>query len=229
MKDAGELSRNPLKESFATRGNVKLVLVALFGIAAGLTVIWYTAQFQAMYFLQNALRIEDTAARSMIGAAAFVSMFWFILWGWLSDRVGRKKPIVIGYALTILLMFPLFHWMASAANPELSAAMATNPIVVRGSDCRYDPFAKVQATACGKALDTLSKKGVAYTTIAAPEGAAMAAPVVTSGSRQVDAADPAALDAALASAGYKLERRLPHSGRRCRSCLPSSSSAFFRV
>jgi nitrate/nitrite transporter NarK len=209
MKDAGELSRNPLKESFATRGNVKLVLVALFGIAAGLTVIWYTAQFQAMYFLQNALRIEDTAARSMIGAAAFVSMFWFILWGWLSDRVGRKKPIIIGYALTILLMFPLFHWMASAANPELSAAMATNPIVVRGSDCRYDPFAKVQATACGKALDTLSKKGVAYTTIAAPGGAAMAAPVVTIGSRQVDAADPAALDAALASAGYKLEKTTP--------------------
>jgi MFS family permease len=106
-------------------------------------------------------------------------------------------------------MFPLFHWMASAANPELSAAMATNPIVVRGSDCRYDPFAKVQATACGKALDTLSKKGVAYATIAAPGGAAMAAPVVTIGSRQVDAADPAALDAALASAGYKLEKTTP--------------------
>ena len=73
MKEAGETSRNPLKETFAIRSNVKLVLVALFGIAAGLTVIWYTAQFQAMYFLQNSLRIEDTAARPMIGAAALFS------------------------------------------------------------------------------------------------------------------------------------------------------------
>ncbi|HEX8448905.1 MAG TPA: MFS transporter, partial [Allosphingosinicella sp.] len=114
MKEAGEVARNPLKETFASRSNVKLVLVALFGIAAGLTVIWYTAQFQAMYFLQNSLRIEDTAARAMIGAAAAFSMLWFILFGWLSDRVGRKGPIVVGYALTIVLMFPLFHWMASA-------------------------------------------------------------------------------------------------------------------
>src|SRR3954447_17964443 len=162
MKEAGETARNPLKETFATRRNVRLVLVALFGIAAGLTVIWYTAQFQAMYFLQNALRIEDTAARAMIGAAAAFSMIWFVLFGWLSDRVGRKKPIVIGYVLTIALMFPLFHWMAAAANPELSAAMQRSPLVVTGSDCRYDPFAKVQPTACGKVLDALSKKGVGY-------------------------------------------------------------------
>ena len=105
-------------------------------------MIWYTAQFQALYFLQNALRIDDTAARLMIGIAALFSMFWFVLFGWLSDKIGRKTPIVIGYALTIILMFPLFHWMASAANPELAAAMERNPVTVQGSNCDYDPFAQ---------------------------------------------------------------------------------------
>ena len=72
MKEAGETARNPLRESFRGRQRIKMILVALFGIAAGLTVIWYTAQFQALYFLQNSLRIDDTAARAMIGVAAFV-------------------------------------------------------------------------------------------------------------------------------------------------------------
>jgi MFS family permease len=186
---------------------MKLVLVALFGIAAGLTVIWYTAQFQALYFLQNALRIDDNAARLMIGIGAIFSLFWFILFGWLSDKVGRKKPIVIGYALTILLMFPLFHWMAAAANPELSEAMERNPVVVTGSDCSYDPFAtKGQATPCGRVLDTLSKKGIAYSTAPGAQGAA---PSVTIGPVPVNVADPPALDAALETAGYKTAKTVP--------------------
>ena len=211
MKEAGELARNPLKESFATRANVKLILVALFGIAAGLTVIWYTAQFQAMYFLQNALRIEDTAARTMIGAAALISMFWFILFGWLSDKVGRKKPIVIGYALTILLMFPLFHWIASAANPSLATAMERNPVVVSGSDCSFELFAtKGQTTPCGQVLDALSKRGVAYTKV---EGAPGAPPSATVGQVPVDATDAKALDAALKGAGYPVEKTVPPLSR----------------
>ncbi|MDB5693751.1 MAG: transporter, partial [Alphaproteobacteria bacterium] len=182
----------------------------LFGIAAGLTVIWYTAQFQGLYFLQNALRIDDTAARLMIGIAAVFSMFWFILFGWLSDRIGRKKPIVAGYALTLILMFPLFHWMAAAANPELSAAMQRSPVVVTGSDCRYDPFAKVQPTACGKVLDSLSKKGVAYHKV---QSAIATAPLVTIGTAKVDTADPKALDAALKTAGYPLQKIVPPLSR----------------
>ena len=89
MKLAGKTSRNPLRDSFRGGRQVKLIFVALFGIAAGLTVIWYTAQFQALYFLQNALRIDDTAARSMVGIAAGFSMFWFVLFGWLSDKIGQ--------------------------------------------------------------------------------------------------------------------------------------------
>jgi MFS family permease len=210
MKDSGETARNPLKESFDSWPKVKLVLVALFGIAAGLTVIWYTAQFQGLYFLQNALRIEDNAARLMIGIAALFSLFWFILFGWLSDKVGRKKPIVIGYALTVVLMFPLFHWMASAANPDMLAAMARSPVVVTGSDCEYHPFAKVQPTACGKVLDALSRKGIAYRKAEGPAGTA---PVVTIGAARVDAVDPKALDAGLAAAGYPMQKIVPPLSR----------------
>ncbi|MDT9599836.1 MFS transporter [Sphingosinicella rhizophila] len=206
MKQAGNTSRNPVKESFDSWHKVKLILVGLFGIAAGLTVIWYTAQFQGLYFLQNTLRIEDTAARMMVGAAAVFSIGWFILFGWLSDKVGRKKPIVLGYVLTIALMFPLFHWMSAAANPDLARSMARNPVVVTGSDCSYDPFAsKGQETACGRLLDTLTRKGVAYATA---EGAPGAAPVITIGGAPVDAA-PEMLDPALEAAGYKLAKSVP--------------------
>lgn len=207
MKAAGNTASNPIRESFDSWAKTKRILVVLFGIAAGLTVIWYTAQFQALYFLQNALRIEDNYARVIVGIAATFSLFWFVLFGWLSDKIGRKKPIIVGYALTIVLLFPLFHWMAAAANPELASAMQRNPVVVTGSDCRYDPFAtKMQETACGQALDILSKKGIAYTTVAAPDGAA---PVVRIGTDIVDMSDADVLDATLQAAGYKTAKTVP--------------------
>lgn len=209
MKDAGKTARNPLRESFRGGRQVKLILVALFGIAAGLTVIWYTAQFQGLYFLQNALRIDDTAARTMVGIAAALSVFWFILFGWLSDRVGRKKPILIGYVLTILLVFPLFHWMASAANPELAQAMDRNPVIVQGAGCDYNPFAQgQQATPCGRALDALTRRGVAYH-LEPTAGWRGDAYQVRIGAHVVDAEDPAALEPALAAAGYRLEKTVP--------------------
>ncbi len=206
MKASGEIARNPLRESFNSWPKLKMFLVALFGIAAGLTVIWYTGQFQALYFLQNSLRLEDNAARLLVGIAAFFSLFWFILFGWLSDLIGRRKPILIGYALTMLLLFPLFHWIAGAANPGLAAAMEKAPVVVTGSDCSYDPFATVQATPCGKILDTLSKKGVAYSKLTGVPGAA---PAVTIGGNPVDVSDADSLEAGLTAAGYKLDKITP--------------------
>jgi len=207
LKEGGQVSRNPIGETFSTRGNVKLVLVALFGIAAGLTVIWYTAQFQAMYFLQNSLRLSDVSARLIIGAGAFFSLFWFILFGWLSDRIGRKPPIIVGYVLTMLLIFPLFHGMASLGNPTLKTAERNAPVVVSGSDCTYNPFAKSQATACGRLLDSLSRQGVAYTK--EPAATPGAAPSVTIGGLPVDANDAAVLTEALKDAGYPLDKIAP--------------------
>jgi MFS family permease len=207
MKAAGTTAKNPLHEAFDSGAKVRRVFAVMIGVAAGLTVVWYTAQFQALYFLQNALRMDDTAARIVIGIAACFSLVWFVLFGWLSDKIGRKKIILTGYALTVVLMFPLFHWMANLANPGLSTAMERSPVVVTGSDCRYDPFAtKGQATACGKLLDALSKKGVAYTKI---EGARGAAPDVTIGGTRVDVSDPVLLDGALKAKGYPLEKTVP--------------------
>jgi len=207
MKDAGATARNPLRESFDSWPKVKLILVAMVGGAAGMTVIWYTAQFQSLYFLQNSLRIDDNPARLIAGASALCSVFFFVLFGWVSDKIGRKKPILIGYALAVFLLFPLFHTLAQAGNPGLAAAMARAPVVVTGSDCSFDPFAtKGQATPCGDVLEALSKKGVAYDKI---DGAPGAAPIVTIGGGTVDSSDPAALDAGLAAAGYNLEKITP--------------------
>ena len=184
-----------------------MLLVAMFGGAAGMTVIWYTAQFQSLYFTQNSLRIDETPARLIAGGSAMCSIVFFVFFGWLSDKVGRKRLMLTGYALTILLIFPLFHFMAQVGNPALSAAMARAPVVVTGSDCSFDPFAtKGQATACGHVLDALSKKGVAYTKL---DGAPGAPPSVTIGGTTIDSSDPAVLDAALADAGYRLEKITP--------------------
>jgi MFS family permease len=207
MQEEGAIAKNPLRESYDSWAKVRLSLVVLFGIAAGLTVIWYTAQFQALYFLQNALRIEDTAARLIVGGAAIVSLAWFLLFGWISDKIGRKPPIVIGYALSLVLLFPLFHMMAAAGNPGLAQAMERAPVVVRGGDCAYDPFAtKGQSTPCGQLLDALSKRGIAYTKLDAPKDQP---PAITIGGKPVASADPATLDAALAEAGYRLQKIRP--------------------
>ena len=204
MKAKGQLSSNPLAESFATGKNIRLIVVAMLGVAAGLTVVWYTAQFGALYFLQNAQRLDDLSARLILGAGAIVSLGWFILFGKLSDRVGRKAPIVVGYAATLLLMFPIFHIMAGAANPRLAETARRAPVLVSGPDCSYNPFAMgPQKTACGRVLDQLSKKGVAYRKARTPGLA------VTIGDVPVQAMDEAGLDAALAKAGYDTGKIVP--------------------
>lgn len=203
MKAAGELAHNPLKETFTYPGNKKRLFVTLFGIAAGLTVIWYTAMFQVLYFLENALKVEPAMAQSLVGVGAASGLVWFVLFGWLSDKVGRKKPIVIGYILTLALLFPLFHMIGTAANPGLAETAARAPVVVSGPDCGYDPFAKKQKSECGQLLDYFSKKGVAYT-----KTDAAAAGVTIAGAPVADTS-PEGLDAALAGAGYDLGKVQP--------------------
>ena len=121
LKESGGCARNPFKESFTYPGNLKRLFVALFGIAAGLTVIWYTAMFSVLAFLQNPLRVDQTVAQLIAAAGALLGLVFYVATGALSDRIGRKKPIVIGYALTLLLLFPLFWAIGAAAGDGAGA------------------------------------------------------------------------------------------------------------
>jgi MFS family permease len=206
MKEAGETAANPFIESFTYPGNGKRLFVALFGIAAGLTVIWYTSMFSVLSFLSGPMRLDPTAAQLITGGSALIGMGFFLFFGHLSDRIGRKIPIVTGYALTLVLLFPLFWVIGSAANPELANAARRAPVVVSGPHCGYDPFAAKQADECGKLLDHFSKKGVAYTTNRAP------AVTVSVGGIPVTDTSPAGLNAALAAAGYDLRPAVPPAG-----------------
>ena len=206
MQAEGTIARNPLRESFNSWAKVRVVLVALFGIAAAFTTIFYTALFQVLYFVQNALRIDDTSARLIVGAGALASIGSFVAAGWLSDRFGRKRVILGGYVAALLLLFPLFHGMMAAGNPGLAHAMKRAPVLVIGNDCRFDPFATHgQANTCGKLLDALSRRGVPYTKRRGNTGAAAE---VTVAGRLVAPGD-VALDVALAKAGYRLEKHTP--------------------
>lgn len=161
MKEEGEIAGNPFVESFTYPGNKKRIFIALFGIAAGLTVIWYTAMFSGLSFLKSAMHVEDTTAEIIVGIAALLGMLFYLYFGHLSDKVGRKKPIVIGYALTLLLLFPTYWFMGYAAkNPAQSAAIEWT---LRGPDCTYNPFATVQETNCGKLMGDFAGAGATYT------------------------------------------------------------------
>ena len=162
MKESGGGSANPFRESFTYPGNLKRLFVALFGIAAGLTVIWYTAMFSTLSFLQGTMRVDPTTAQLIVGAGALGGLGWFVLFGRLSDRVGRKKPIVIGYALTLILLFPLFWLIGAAANPGQAEAAARAPVTIERESCDFDPFAQRQRDLCGRLLGELGGLGVRY-------------------------------------------------------------------
>ena len=162
MQEEGELAGNPFVESFTYPGNKRRIFIALFGVAAGMTVIWYTAMFSALSFLKSAMRMVDTEAEIICGLGAAIGMVFFVLFGRLSDRVGRKLPIVVGYALTLALLFPLFWYMGSVANPGMAAAAQRAPVIVAGPDCSYHPFDSEQPTDCGKLLSDLASVGVSY-------------------------------------------------------------------
>lgn len=162
MKEEGELAGNPFVESFSYPGNKTRLFIALFGVAAGLTVIWYTSMFYGLSFLKSAARIEDTSAEIMVGISAGVGMVFFLIFGKLSDRIGRKPSIVWGYLLTLILIFPIFWAINGAANPGLEAAAHKAPVVISGPDCNYNPFDAEQKTNCGKLLSDLSGLGIRY-------------------------------------------------------------------
>ncbi|UAB77156.1 MFS transporter [Erythrobacter sp. SCSIO 43205] len=168
MKEAGETSGNPFVESFTYPGNKKRIFVALFGVTGILTTIWYTAFFSGMSFLRGPMHVDPFTVEVILLIAGAIAMSFYIFVGKWSDRVGRKKPIIIGALATLALLFPTFWGLGSLANPGLAEASERAPIVVSGPECVTDPFAELfdrEQTDCGKILGTLTASGVAYTLV----------------------------------------------------------------
>lgn len=212
MKDAGEMSHNPFVESFTYPGNKVRIFVALFGVACGLTIVFYTAFFSTLSFLKGPMRMEDTAAELIVGLGSLSAVAFMVYFGRLSDRVGRKKPIVWGYLASIVLLFPLFWGLGELANPGLAQAMRDNPVTITGPDCRYDPLADEQASECGQLLGELTDQGVPYTAVPGDhlslsfgdDAAALALENQpgSEGNRELLARE-------LAARGYSLEKQVP--------------------
>lgn len=171
MKEAGETAKNPFVESFTYPGNKKRIFVALFGITGILTTIWYTAFFSGMSFLRGPMNVDDLTVELLLFVSGLIAMSFYVFVGKWSDRVGRKKPIIIGAALTLVLLFPAFWGLGSLANPGLERAAQETPITVIGPQCETDPFAELfnrEQTQCGKVLETLTASGVPYTLTEGP-------------------------------------------------------------
>ncbi|MGB7409055.1 MAG: MFS transporter [Pontixanthobacter sp.] len=215
MKASGQMASNPFVESFTYSGNKKRIFVALFGVAVGLTVIWYTAFFSTLSFLKGPMRVDPQLTEIIIFVAGLLAMGFFVLVGRWSDKVGRKKPILIGNILTLILLFPCFWALGHFANPGINESSQSAPITVAGPACVYDPFAENQATRCGKLLEDLTDAGVPYSLV---EGSALRLRVGASdvplGAYIWD--DPSsrrmALESALAIYGYDFESQRPPIG-----------------
>jgi MFS family permease len=164
LKAEGRHSRAPLTESFGQWSNLKVVLLALFGATAGQGVVWYTGQFYALFFLQNTLKLDFKLAYVLLAIALVIGTPFFILFGKLSDRVGRKPIIVTGCLLAALTYVPIFNGLAHYANPALADFEQRAAITVAARDCHFNIFAK-PTTPCDRARDFLTKAGLSYASL----------------------------------------------------------------
>lgn len=174
MKAEGKGSKAPITESFFSK-NVRIVILALLGATAGQAVVWYAGQFYAMYFLTQTLKVDATTTWLLIAAALAIGTPFFIFFGWLSDRIGRKKIIMAGCLLAALTYFPLFKALTNAANPAMVEANAAAPAVVHADpdtcSFQFDPIGKkVFTNSCDIATAALAKAGVPYTVQATAPG-----------------------------------------------------------
>jgi MFS family permease len=178
MKAEGRTSRAPLTEAFGSWPNLRLVLIALFGAVAGQAVVWYTGQFYALFFLEKTLRVDGATANIMIAVALAIATPFFLFFGWLSDRIGRKPIILTGCLIAALTYFPLFNALSQAVNPALTEAQARAPVTVVAAQgqcsLQFDPVGrnKFDQRSCDIAKSFLAKAGVSYANAAAPAGAA---------------------------------------------------------
>lgn len=175
MKEEGRTAKSPLSEAFLKWSNLKIVLIALFGLVMGQGVVWYTGQFYALFFLQKMLHVDLATSYWLIGGALVIATPFFIFFGWLSDRIGRKPIILAGLALAAIGYFPLFQMLTGAVSPALEHAQKASPVVVVADPAacavQFDPVGKAKfLQSCDIAKSYLAKGGISYTNEAAPAG-----------------------------------------------------------
>ncbi|MFK8331264.1 MFS transporter [Pseudomonas sp. BJa5] len=204
MKAQGKASKAPIRESFGSWANLKVVLTALFSINAGQAVTFYTAQFYVLFFLTQMLKMDPAQANTLLIISVVIGAPFFVFFGWLSDRVGRKPILMLGLLLATLLYFPLFKALSHYANPQIDAASRQAPIVVMADpqSCtfQFDPVGKARFDSpCDKVKTFLVKQGLPYSSESVAAGSSV---VVTVGDQRIDGFDEAALRAAIEKAGY---------------------------
>lgn len=176
MKAEGKASKAPLTESFGRWENLKVVIMSLLGGTAGQAVVWYTGQFYALFFLLQMLKIDAQTANLLIAGSLLLGTPFFVFFGSLSDRIGRKKIIMTGCILAALTYFPIFHGLTQFGNPDVFAAQEKNPVTVVADPAacsfQFDPVGKAKfLSSCDMAKSLLAKKAIPYENIKAETGA----------------------------------------------------------
>jgi MFS family permease len=167
MKEEGTTSKAPLTEAFGRWKNLKIVIFALLGATAGQAVVWYTGQFYALFFMTKMLMVDDQAANLLIAAGLAIGTPFFLIFGALSDKIGRKGIILTGCVLAALTYMPLFKALTHYANPAIFEAQKNNPVrvIADPGQChfQFDPIGKAKfVSSCDIAKSTLAKKGISY-------------------------------------------------------------------
>ncbi|WP_409567491.1 MFS transporter [Methylobacterium sp. J-030] len=175
MKEEGKTSKAPLTEAFGEWRNAKFAVIALFGLVAGQGVVWYTGQFYALFFLQSILKVDGYTANLLIAWSLLLGTGFFVVFGWLSDKIGRKVIILAGCAIAATTFFPIFKGITATANPKLEAAIESVTVTVKADPAScgtlFNPVGtRVFSAPCDLARDFLSKSSVRYATAAGAPG-----------------------------------------------------------
>jgi len=201
MKSSGKRSKSPLRDSFLKYPNNKFVALALLGATAGQGVVWYTGQFYALFFLGLYLKLPYDKVYLLIGLSLLIGTPFFVIFGALSDRIGRLKIILAGCAIAAVTYMPLFKGLTHYVNPALEKYQATTDIAVAATDCNFHifigPWSK--QTACDRAKDFLGKSGLSFHSIPAEAGADV---VTKIGPVEIRGWDEAKFKAALTTTGF---------------------------